>query len=557
MVLTLIGGVGLFLVGMTMLTDGLKVAAGSALRTILARFTRNRFSAVASGALVTAVVQSSSATTLATIGFVSAGLLTFPQAIGVIFGANVGTTSTGWLVSLIGFKVQMSALAFPLIGAGALLMLLTDGSKAAAGRAVAGFGLIFVGIDFMQEAMASFADDIDLGSFRGDTIHGRLLLVLVGVVMTVVMQSSSAAVATTLTALNAGAINLDEAAALVIGQNMGTTVTAGVAAIGASVAARRTAVAHVLFNGVTGVVALAALPLFIDIADGLDDSNDPAISLAAFHTVFNVAGVVLLLPVIGRFSRLVERLVPEREPNLAGYLDDTVLDIPQIAIDAARRTALRIGEASLSTLEDVLAGRNHTPVGADVVVALEELQRFASRISASTEEDQERYLAVLHAIDHLHQLVLLAQQPPPPEGIAAFPDQRQQLFQLVSEIRAWMSGRIAEPPLETAAGIARELAEWRAQRRRELLEETARTAEDESLVEHVSRGLGDWRARLRRRTVKREPAAEIATGGLIEQLDAMVWLSRAAHHSWRFIRHLEVAGGAEGEPEGRVHFDPS
>ncbi len=556
MVLTLIGGVGLFLVGMTMLTEGLKVAAGAALRTILARFTRNRFSAVASGAFVTAVVQSSSATTLATIGFVSAGLLTFPQAIGVIFGANVGTTSTGWLVSLVGFKVQMSALAFPLIGAGALLMLLTDGSRAAAGKAIAGFGLIFVGIDFMQEAMASFADDIDLGSFRGDTIQGRLLLVLVGVAMTVVMQSSSAAVATTLTALNAGAINLDEAAALVIGQNMGTTVTAGVAAIGASVAARRTAVAHVLFNGVTGVVALVALPFFIDIADGLDDSNDPAVSLAAFHTVFNVAGVVLLLPVIGRFSRLVERLVPEREPNLAGYLDDTVLDVPQIAIDAARRTALRIGEASLSTLEESLRG-NHVEAGPEVAVALEELQRFASRISASTDEDRERYLAVLHAIDHLHQLVLLAQQPPPPEGVAAFPEQRQQVLDLVSGIRAWMSGRIAEPPLELAAALAKELAEWRAQRRRELLEEKARAAEDESLVGHVSRGLGDWRERLLRRPAKKEPEVEPATGGLIEQLDAMVWLARAAHHSWRFIRHLEVAGGSAGAAEGRVRFDPS
>jgi len=240
----MLGGIGLFLLGMILMTDGLKTAAGNALRKALARFTGGPLSALLSGATLTALVQSSSATTLATIGFVSAGILTFEQAVGVVFGANLGTTSTGWLVSLLGFKVSIAAFALPMVGAGALANLLGRGRWRAAGLAVAGFGLIFVGIDQLQVGMAGLATRLDPSMLPGDNLAGRLALVGLGVLMTVVMQSSSAAVATTLAALHAGTIGLDHAAALVIGQNVGTTVTAGLAAIGASTAARRTALAH-------------------------------------------------------------------------------------------------------------------------------------------------------------------------------------------------------------------------------------------------------------------------------------------------------------------------
>lgn len=557
MLLTLLGGVGIFLVGMTLLTEGLKVAAGAALRNVLARFTRNRFSAVASGALVTGLVQSSTATTLATIGFVSAGLLTFPHAIGVIFGANVGTTSTGWLVSIIGFKLDMKLVAFPVIGVGAVGMLLSNGSRAAVARALTGFGLIFVGIDFMQDGMASMADDIDPGTFNGDTLAGRAVLVFVGVVMTVVMQSSSAAVATTLTALNAGAIDMNEAAALVIGQNLGTTVTAGIAAIGASIAARRTALAHVLFNGLTGVVALSALPLFVDVSQDLAE-GDPAVSLAAFHTLFNIAGVLILLPVIDQFARLVERLLPAREPDLAGYLDDTVLDVPHIAIDAARRTIARIADASLSQAEVALKGEQPPRID-EIGPALEELQHFVTRISATTAEDHERYLGVLHAFDHLHQVIMLSQSVPAAAIWLQYPEQRERIERQLRATREWLATDASAPIPEFIEPTAREMADWRSQRRRELLEETAAATNGGPAAPGTSRRLlSRW---WRHGTDGEAPAQSQPVGApdlpIVEHLDAMVWISRLAHHLWRLTWHSAIAAGQESESDQPVVFDPA
>lgn len=554
MLLTLLGGVGIFLVGMTLLTEGLRVAAGAALRQILARFTRNRFSAVASGALVTGLTQSSSATTLATIGFVSAGLMTFQQALGVIFGANVGTTSTGWLVSTVGLKVDITMLAFPLIGAGAVVMLLGNGARAAIARAVVGFGLIFVGIDFLQDGMTSLADDLDPGTFQGQTLQGRILLVLLGVAMTVLMQSSSAAVATTLAALDAGAIDLNEGAALVIGQNLGTTVTAGIAAIGASLSARRTALAHVLFNALTGVVALSALPIFVDVSQEVAE-GDPAISLAAFHTLFNVAGVVILLPVTRQFSRLVERLLPEREPDLVSHLDDTVLDVPHIAIDTSRRTIGRIAEAALAQAEVALEGGQPTRV-AEIGAALQDLQRFVTRISATTERDRVTYLGVLHGFDHLHQVVALVESAPPREVWRHFSSQRALVDQQIRATRTWLAADTAVPIPEEIAQAARELADWRTRRRRELLEEIAATIEEEPAA---GGGMAArlWRWRPRRR-VDVPPSVEPAPAlSIVDQLDAMVWVARLAHHVWRLTWHSAIAAGQQLEGEPRVTFDPA
>ena len=248
MVGTLLGGIGLFLLGMLMLTDGLQALAGDRLRSALRRYTRTRPSAILTGAAVTAVVQSSSATTLAVIGFVGAGLLSFRQALGVVFGANLGTTTTAWLVAGVGLKVSVSAFALPLVGVGSLGKLFGSGRIVPVGTAVAGFGLVFVGIDVLQSGMQGLTSRFDPARFTDLGVLGYALLVAVGALMTVVMQSSSAAVTTTLAAIAAGSINLEHAAALVIGQNVGTTVTASVAAIGGSAAARRTAVAHVAFN---------------------------------------------------------------------------------------------------------------------------------------------------------------------------------------------------------------------------------------------------------------------------------------------------------------------
>ncbi len=192
-----LGGIGLFLLGMVLLTDGIKTLAGTALREILKRFIRGPVSGMITGTGLTAILQSSSATMLTTIGFVSAGLITFPQAIGVIFGANLGTTSTGWIVSILGFKLSIGAAALPMIFAGALMRLLLRGRGASLGTAAAGFGLLFLGIAMMQDGMGGLSERIDVTGFTGEGIPGVLLLVGVGIIMTMVMQSSSAAMAPT------------------------------------------------------------------------------------------------------------------------------------------------------------------------------------------------------------------------------------------------------------------------------------------------------------------------------------------------------------------------
>lgn len=451
MILTLLGGIGIFLVGMILLSDGLKAAAGGALRSILERFARTPLRAILSGAGVTALVQSSSATTLTTIGFVSAGLLTFPQAVGLILGANLGTTSTGWLVSLIGLKVNVATLALPLVGVGALMSLLGRGRWTHGGMALAGFGLIFVGIDVLQTGMESVADRIDPSVLPGPTLLGALVLVLAGAALTVVMQSSSAAVATTLTALHAGGIGLEQAALLVIGQNLGTSVKAVLAAIGGGVPVRRTAAAHVLFNVITAGLALLLLPLLLRGALVLVGPDDPAVAIAVFHSAFNLLGVLVLFPVLGRFAALVERLIPERRPLLTRNLDPSVARVPEVAVEAARRSTLRTAEVLLldiirrgegereSTQEPDgrtsgtrsrdggrarvgAEGKSQPPTKesdaesawqpptapvSEVPEALAEIRHFLSHLAGDPNDPGQfaRHLSVLHALDHLDRLV--------------------------------------------------------------------------------------------------------------------------------------------------------
>lgn len=484
MIAHLIGGVGLFLLGMTLLTDGLKALAGDALRRALVRFAGGPTSAVVSGAALTALVQSSSATTLATIGFVSAGLLTLEQAIGVVLGANLGTTSTAWLVSLVGLKFSVSTLALPLVGLGALGRVLARDRVAQAGTALAGFGLVFIGIDTLQAGMASLAAQIDPGTLPGATAGGRVVLVLVGAVMTVLMQSSSAAVATTLAGVQSGTIALDQAAALVIGQNVGTTVTAAIAAIGATVPARRTALAHILFNGLTGVVALALLPAFVAlVVNATDDVHDPAVTLALFHTVFNLLGVLIFLPLTRQLGSMAKRLVPEQGPTLTRYLDPTVTRVPAVALEAARRTLVDVTSSLLRVAAPILGSAPAPRQAARELQAAEEAlaetRRFLAGLRTETEsvDAHARHLAVLHASDHLQRAVSTCASLLVPRhlGEASEIFASSEALSLVFEEAA---ASLQDPVAPGATGALQEAALHMAQRRRELrgltLETTAR-----------------------------------------------------------------------------------
>lgn len=356
----LLGGIGLFLLGMTLLTDGLKAFAGEALRRALVRFTGTPFKAFCSGAVITVLVQSSSATTVTVIGFVSAGLLTFPQAIGVVLGASLGTTGTGWLVSVLGLKVSLGVWALPLVGVGTFIKLLGPGRWRSLGLALAGFGLVFIGIETLQLAMRGFSQVLHLARLPAGGLWGHGVAMGLGILLTVVMQSSSAAVATTLTALQSGAVNFEQAASLVIGAAVGTTVTGVLAAIGGGVPAKRTALAHVVFNLASGLIALVLLPVFLwGIRQAQEHAGlDPgAVSLAAFHTGFIAVGVLIFLPFAERGARTIERWLPDRGPVLTRHLDSTVLKTPAVALEATRRALAETAAESFDAARSVLRTR--------------------------------------------------------------------------------------------------------------------------------------------------------------------------------------------------------
>lgn len=340
-VTTLLGGLGLFLVAMKMMTEGLSQSAGPALRSILTRSTRSLPRAIFSGLLMTALVQSSSAVTVASLGFVNAGLIGLQQILGVIYGANVGTTMTAWLVAVTGFKLDVHAIALPAIGVGAFTLVMAKaGGRQGAGKALVGLGLFFIGIDTLSGAFDGLVARFELETITLQGPLGVLAFMLVGIVMTILTQSSSAAIALTITAAAAQIIGLYAAAAMIIGANVGTTSTAVLAAIGATANAKRVASAQVLFNLGTAVVALALLPLmfyFIKSLESLLDlSPNIAVTLALFHSTFNCLGVLLILPLNSRLVRFLEGRFVSTEESLSRpqFLDKTVALTPVLAVNA-------------------------------------------------------------------------------------------------------------------------------------------------------------------------------------------------------------------------------
>ena len=364
-VIGLAGGLALFLFGMEQLTDALKQVAGRGMKTLLARLTTNRLSAAFAGAFVTAVIQSSSVTTVLVVGFISAGLMTMGQSVGVIMGANVGTTITAQIVA---FKVTQYALVL-VAGGFALLFVSTRERVRQYGAMVMGLGLIFFGMELMSDAtrpLRSYAPFIALMQQMANPALG----ILAGAAFTAVVQSSSATTGVIIVLATQGFITLEAGIALVFGANVGTCVTALLAAIGKPREAVRAAVVHVLFN-VLGVVlwvgfigALADLvQAFSPSAPGLTGTERLAAEtprqIANAHTVFNVANTLIFLPFTTLLARFVTRLVPERREAAAAavqprYLDDLLLDTPALALDRVRMELRRLGERAHAMVRDAL-----------------------------------------------------------------------------------------------------------------------------------------------------------------------------------------------------------
>ncbi len=358
-----LGGIALFLLGMKMLIDGLKLAAGDSLRNLLAHWTSTPIKGVASGVLITAIVQSSSAVVFATIGFVNAGIMSLLQAVYVIFGSNVGTTFTGWIVSSIGLNINLQAFAMPFLALGMLLWLGQEGTKRGGlGQALVGLSLFFLGIDVLKDAFEGLGANIPFEAL-GESFSSRLLMLGIGIGLTTLMQSSSASIAIVITAAAGGFIPLHAAATMVIGADIGTTSTALFAVIGSTSAAKRTATAHVLFNVVTGVVAFFLVGAYLKAIAVVSGPELPiAASVALFHTMKKATGLVIFMPFASSFVAWLQRrfVGSERAEDKPKYLDDTLLQTPSLAVSALVFELKRVGMKSRRAVRHVLKGdRSH------------------------------------------------------------------------------------------------------------------------------------------------------------------------------------------------------
>ena len=363
--LTLFGALGFFIYGMKVMSEGIQRTAGSKLRDILKGMTQNRYLGVFTGFLVTCLVQSSSATTVMVVSFANAGLLSLVESIGVIMGANIGTTITAWLIAFFGFKIKISTFALPIIAIGFPLMFAKKATIRSSADVFIGFALLFLGLDALKSAVPDLNSNPEflefLGTFTGYGFLTTIIFVTVGTIITIVVQSSSAAMALTLTLLFNNVITFEIAAAMVLGENIGTTITANLAALVANVHAKRAARAHLIFN-VAGVIWLVLIfPFFLEFIDYLwmpaqeflqtfisdIDQSQSELQLSLFHTVFNVINTLLMMGFIPASARIVTKLVPskglEDEAFHLEYIGTGTMVTTEASILEARKEIVRFG----------------------------------------------------------------------------------------------------------------------------------------------------------------------------------------------------------------------
>jgi phosphate:Na+ symporter len=512
---TLLGGLGLFLLGIHHLTEGLKGLAGDSLRRALQRLVSGRLSAVASGAVFTAVIQSSTAAILTVIGFVSVGLVTFSQAIGVIMGATLGTTSTPWLLAVFGFRVRIATAALPILGVGALLWIVAKGKMRSLGAILAGFGLLFTAIEYMQTGMKGVSWNFE--AFTGP--GSQWILAGIGIIMTIVMQSSTAAAAVTLVALNAGSVSFEQGCAMIVGQSIGTTATSALVMIGGGLAVRRAALAHILFSSIVGILGMVFLGPLAAAADWVGArlyDPDGVLALAAFSTIFKVAGIVAFYPWIDGFARLVVRISGTGSESALGRLDPALADAgADLALEAAWRAILEVARGAVEAVRGALGGAAvtyHPPVD-----AIQQIDTFLESLSLETTDLTTigpRLVRLCHALDHLMQLHGDLTRIPP--GIAG-----------------------GQPPEGFTAG-AQALAAWLG------ATEDQEAAPDPGVfvaLEEASRQLGVECKTARDRTLEnlalqRTPAAT-ARG----DLETLAWADGTLYHAWHLADALRIASG--------------
>lgn len=339
----LLAGLGIFMFGMFLMEESVKNLAGRSFKKFIREYTRGRIRSIASGAFVTAILQSSSAVSLMVLAFVGAGIMSMENAIGVILGSNIGTTATAWIMAFFGFNVNIENYSLPLIGIGGLGLIFLGQSLRYSNisKLVAGLGFLFMGLDYMKSSVTELTAAFDITILPD---YGILPYFAAGLILTAITQSSFATIAIVLTALNAHVIQFSDAAAMVIGANVGTTITVIIGTIGSTQIKKRVALSHVVFNGITAIVGLLMLPatlwfigLFVNTGEG-----DAVIGIALFHTLFNVTGVLLFMPFMGTLAKWLMRVYPDKTMLLTEHIHKVSADVSDAALAALHNEVLHL-----------------------------------------------------------------------------------------------------------------------------------------------------------------------------------------------------------------------
>jgi phosphate:Na+ symporter len=525
------GGVGLFLIGMSFMTDGLKALAGERLRTILSAWTRTALRGLLAGMGLTALVQSSSAVVVATIGFVNSGLLTLREAVWVVFGTNIGTTATGWIVALVGVKIELQPLALALIGAGAALRLLGkgEGASAAAGMTLAGFGLFFLGIELLKEGFAGIGAGLDPGALDRDGWGGRLIFLGLGVALTVLTQSSSAGIAVVLTAVAGGGIPVDLAAMAIIGANLGTTSTAVLAAIGAQPAARRVAASHVVFNLITAGVSVLVLGPILDavssIAAALDRDPDVPTLLALFNTAFNLLGVLLMVPLARPLVAFLERRFTTDEEQVArpAHVDETVLTIPEVALSGLALDIRRLGDFAVEMGDRAIAAGH-----------------------GSSAWLRSRRLAVQRLATALYDFMARLSARGMPEAAAVALSHQLRAIQHFEEMAELAAGQVGGYSVDEKAPVLADLAAYDAMARERLKAIWGESGESNAVERALARAaeVGDAYQTMKTRLLHAAATGEISVNALDALTDRINAGRRIVEHAAKAVRRLALAAEA-------------
>lgn len=502
----ILGALGMFLFGMRVMSESLQKLSGEKLRNMMRTLTTNRFAGLTTGFLVTCLIQSSSATTVMIVSFVNAGLLSVVESIGMIMGANLGTTTTFWIVSYLGFKFSVSTVALPVMGLALPLIFSRRPTLRHSGEFLVGFGLLFLGLMFLKDAVPDIRKNPEMLAFiqeySGRGLLSVLFFFIFGTVLTIVVQSSSVAGAITITMAYKGWIDYPSAAAIILGENVGTTITANLAAIGANFQAKRAARAHFVFNiiGVTWAIALfqpfTQLVNTLMPGDAAVSANIP-LHMAAFHSMFNFVNIVLLIGFVPQLARLVERIIPSDTVRAPEHVTFDAAFLPstgELNVAEAEKDVQRMGDLTRELVTGfVQLLENPKTDLSDRVRHLKTLEEESDRLAFQTtnyllkcsaagvsEGTMARITAMLRVIAELedicdcgYRLVLLAerkyrkQRDLPPQTLEHVRKFSTLLLQFMDFYSSRLSGAIEPGDMETAYRLESSIDNMRKSLRRE------------------------------------------------------------------------------------------